>query len=267
MKKNIIIFSIAILIISVITFGFIDANNKTKESAQIVSNDIVVSTGDIEQYPKNNYTDFFYGISPRFNTIKKRDLDKATSITDFLTEEETQRAHTYQSLSVIIIKDDKKTEIREIGYGEKLTKAQLKLLQSLDFSTNFMIRTDYLQKNKVTGILENNYASPYLTIVPERQAEYEFGKEAFIDYLRVNNKENTVDLNEDLLKPAKIYFTISKEGTIKNVKLDRTTSYPEIDNTIIELLKNAPGKWSPAKNNKGEKVDQELVISFGMEGC
>ena len=30
---------------------------------------------------------------------------------------------------------------------------------------------------------------------------------------------------------------------------------------------NAPRAWQPAENAKGEKVDQELVISFGAMGC
>ena len=41
----------------------------------------------------------------------------------------------------------------------------------------------------------------------------------------------------------------------------------ENDKKMIELITNLPGKWAPAENQKGEKVDQELVISFGLMGC
>ena len=38
-------------------------------------------------------------------------------------------------------------------------------------------------------------------------------------------------------------------------------------NKIIKILNEVPGTWIPAKNSKGEKVDQELVVSFGLMGC
>jgi hypothetical protein len=36
---------------------------------------------------------------------------------------------------------------------------------------------------------------------------------------------------------------------------------------MTELITNFPGTWEPAENSKGEKVDQELVVSFGLMGC
>ncbi len=33
------------------------------------------------------------------------------------------------------------------------------------------------------------------------------------------------------------------------------------------LMNNLPGTWMPAKNEKGEKVAQELVFFYGIEGC
>ena len=36
---------------------------------------------------------------------------------------------------------------------------------------------------------------------------------------------------------------------------------------MIQLIKNTPDQWVPAENEKGEKVEQELVVSFGLMGC
>ena len=36
---------------------------------------------------------------------------------------------------------------------------------------------------------------------------------------------------------------------------------------MLELMRNAPGKWIPVENSKGNKVEQELVVKFGMPGC
>ena len=88
-----------------------------------------------------------------------------------------------------------------------------------------------------------------------------------MDYLRENSKESRVNIQPDKLRPAKLIFTVTKMGTIENVRLDRTSNFPVVDKTMIELISNAPGKWMPAENIEGEKVDQELVVSFGSMGC
>ncbi len=47
-----------------------------------------------------------------------------------------------------------------------------------------------------------------------------------------------------------------------------TTGYPSIDERFITLIKKIPGKWIPAENSRGEKIEQELVFTFGpANGC
>jgi hypothetical protein len=142
-------------------------------------------------------------------------------------------------------------------------------MQSLDYSTNFVIWADYEGKNKETGELEDTHWTPYLTIVPEKQAEYTHGKEALKKFLKENSEATRIKakVEPEKLQPAKLFFTVTKTGTIENVRLDRTSNYPLVDNKMIELIKNTPGTWIPAENHKGEKVDQELVVSFGLMGC
>lgn len=109
----------------------------------------------------------------------------------------------------------------------------------------------------------------YGTDEREKQAEYEGGTEALMEFFKENSKEAEVRANVqmDELPPFKLVFTVTKNGTIENVKMDGTSGYLSIDNTMIKLITNAPGKWDPAENAKGEKVDQELVVSFGLTGC
>ena len=42
---------------------------------------------------------------------------------------------------------------------------------------------------------------------------------------------------------------------------------PEIDEKMIELILNMSGEFFPAENAQGQKVEQELVVSFGLMGC
>jgi len=286
MKKSIIIFVTLLTTLSLTAFGFINCNDSVTGKVETSSNKIVAVDQQVAEVINDRVLsdfsfdigtiigpinkgdlDFFFDFGTRFSAIKKGDLDKSRSILDFLPKDQTQRVVLYKSVDIIIIKDDKQSDIIETGKGGVLTAAQIELLQSSDYSTNIKIRADYLEKNKVTGQLDNSYSTPHLTIVPEKQAVYISGKEALIKYLRENSKENTAIVQKDNLIPAKLYFTVTKKGTISNIKIPRSSGYPSLDKKIIELITKAPGKWEPAENSKGEKVDQELVISFGMVGC
>ncbi|WP_339705091.1 hypothetical protein [uncultured Kriegella sp.] len=107
------------------------------------------------------------------------------------------------------------------------------------------------------------------TDVRVKQAEYEGGTKALREYFKANSIEAEVKANVqmDELPPFKLVFTVTKKGMIENVKIEGTSGYLSIDNTMIKLISNTPGKWEPAENAKGEKIDQELVISFGLTGC
>ena len=115
--------------------------------------------------------------------------------------------------------------------------------------------------------MEDSYSTPHLTIVPEKQATYSNGKDALKKFLKDNSKNTRSSVNPEKLQPAKLFFTVTKKGTIEHVKLDRSSNYPLVDKTMIELITKTPGTWEPAQNSKGEKIDQELVISFGLMGC
>ena len=250
MKKNILIFSIAILTISLMAMGL-------KEN-------ITLSTSNINPAV---YSDFNYSVGPRFAPITKSELKRSNSVNDFNTKEENKVIETYESTAIIIIKNERRTNIQAFGETEKLNEGQLKLLSSLGLSSHFQVRTDFLKKNKETGEMEYAKYGPHYTIVPEKQAQYSFGKEALLLYLKEGNKENTANLNEKELRPAMLYFTITKKGKLVNANLDHTSGNATIDKAMLTLLTNASGEWIPAENAKGEKVDQELVIAFGVGGC
>ena len=268
MKKSIIIFCAVLVTLGLTAFGVLNWNDSMTDQVETsVSEDVAINTQVIGPINKRIFSDFIYDVGPRFGPIKKGDLDKARTFDDFISEEHAKRIVSYKSLSVIYIINDEQSEIRETGYSDELTAAQLELLRSADYSTNFLIRADYQQKNTETGALEDSYSTPHLTIVPEKQAAYVNGKDALMAYLKENSKEVRTNVQADELQPAKLFFTVTKNGTIENVKLDRSSNYPAVDNKMIELISKAPGTWEPAENAKGEKVDQELVVSFGLMGC
>ena len=268
MKKRSIIFYTALTLLSILVFGFINLSDSETNQEKASSIKIVAEEKQVIEGPKDKApSDFFYDIGTRFRGIKKVELDNAKSIIDFLPNETSQEIANFKSVSVIILDDYRQTEMRETGNSDVLTVAQSKLLRSADYSTNILIRADFQERNKNTGKLHNNYFTPYLTIVPETQAEYVNGKKSLINYLKENSKEEINIVIKDQLKAGKLYFTVTKEGTILNADIRATSGYPTIDKKMIELITNMPGKWKPAKNSEDKNVEQILVFSFGIIGC
>lgn len=263
MKKNIIILSTTLAIISVLIIGF---TNKDITSAETVSNDKALAlelqnekTIGIKKIP-----DLYYGVDTRFAAIKKTDVDNATTIYDFLNDGEKQQIAHINSVRIVIIKDNQQSRIREYGSDANLTDAQLKLLRTTDYFSHFTIKTEFESKNAETGKMENRFFGPHITVVPNKQAVYNTGKEALINYLKDNSKEHMKVIKGDNLGAIKISFIVTKNGIVSDVKHDAmTTGYPSIDEKLIELIKNIPGKWTPAENSKGEKIDYEFVFTFG----
>ncbi len=242
MKKNILIFCAVLTTFSLMAFGYINWSNNKQVDLDLV-----------------------YNVDSRFmTTITKEDLHKATSVLDIVPKKaEGWWEVSFQTVTVAVLQDG--DEISVIGDDKVLNAAQIKLLQSTDYSTNFYIKARGKNKHPDTGKIEDYVY--YLTVIPEKEAEYTSGHDALIAYLKENSKEKTAIIKEDKLQPGKVSFTITKEGTIANVKLTSTSGYPSVDEALVELITNMPEKWNPATNSKGEKVDQKLVFFFGSEGC
>jgi hypothetical protein len=267
-KKNILVLCASIIILSFMAFGFVHRDSSESNKIKIPDNlNLVSNLGASQNLENRIFSNFIYDVGPRFGPIKKGDLNNFTSFADFMEEDDAKRILSYKFVEVIIIENDRESDIRESGNSAKLTSAQLKLLQSSDYSTNLKIRADVMQKNRYTGELEESYWTPHLTIVPEKQAYYINGKDSLMEFLKENSKESRVNVVEDKLQPAKLFFTVTKNGTIENVSLDRSSNFPAVDKKMIELISRTLRKWLPAENAKGEKVDQVLVLSFGLMGC
>lgn len=157
--------------------------------------------------------------------------------------------------------NDSKTDQVETSVREDMAINKLEMEKiNKEILSDFMYGPNQLKKFPI---------SLYRIEVYAKQAEYEGGKDALMEYLKENSKEVEARANVqmDELPPFKLLFTVTKEGTIENVKLNGTSGYLSVDNTMTKLITNAPGKWEPAENSKGEKVDQEQVVTFGLTGC
>ncbi len=164
MKKSAFVIMIVVATFGLTAFGCMNWNNPPTVEAAIDNSETEVLSEDIigaiyDPAPNN---DFFYDVDTRFIlNVTKEQLSKAESLSDLLPEEMIKPKGSYRSVEVILLDDSRQTEIRESGSGEILNAAQIKLLRSLDYSTNILIKAEYVQKNELTGDRKKLYYSTY----------------------------------------------------------------------------------------------------------
>ncbi|MFT4982447.1 MAG: hypothetical protein ACI9UR_002320 [Bacteroidia bacterium] len=266
MKKSILIFTVAIATISLTIFGLMNKDNcATAQETVAPRNPVVFNTGLSEILGEEAEINFLYDFGPNFQlTVTKQELDEIKSMKDLYHEESIV---TYRAVTITIVENERLTSKKATGPNEVLNESQIEFLRSFEYSTSFQIGGDVVRKNQETGELEDGFSRPHITVVPENQAEYLNGKDALLDYLKKASEEEVAKLDEKKLQPGKVFFTIAKNGTISDIKLQLTCGYESIDKLMLNLISKAPGRWKPASNSQGEIVEQELVFSFGDMGC
>lgn len=273
MKKSILIFCAVIATFSLMAFSYMNWNSEPqtcqKETKKAACNKAPIFD-EMMFNQENNQTeiDLLYKVAPRFMaTITKEDLHNARSILDVLPEKATKTAVSYSDVLVAILDKNYADDVKEVGINAILNPAQVKLLQNADHSTNIRIETRCMRKDSFLGQLKADNIIYYMTVVPSKEAQYGNEKDELINYLKEKSKDKTVIIEEKHLKPGQVSFTVTKEGTVENVELISTSGYPTVDQSLVEIVRDMPQKWTPATDSKGEKVDQELVFFFGLEGC
>jgi len=267
MKKTILFFGAALSFLGLTAFGLMNwKGSETTHLDASIDEGVVLYSQNVQKIDNSIFKDILFDLSPRFAPMKKVTLRKARAITDFFDANEIKEMTTLKSVDIVVIKNERQTNIREIGYSEQLNEAQLELLRGFDYSSNFSIKASFKKINTETGKLEDASLNPHLTVVPEKQAVYINGTGALMTYLKENSKEALLNVEADKLRPAKLYFTVTIEGTIANIRLDNHSGYKILDETLVSLISKAPGIWLPAENAEGKKVIQELVISIVIKG-
>lgn len=266
MKKSKLIFSAVIIALSLAALGlFAWSNSDSTQCATANDNPVALAKAVISGQSIKSAPELFYNIDSRYGTsISKEKLHKAKSVRDILPKEADWSKYPVHTLHVTLLQDYKETT--ETGDNLVLNKAQAELLRSMDYSESFHLKANCNGKHKDVPDREVYDLNYFITVTPENEAEYIGGEDALIDYLKKNSSKETAMVKEDQLESGGVIFTVTKDGTVVNVKLSSTSGYSSIDKAMVELITNLPGTWDPATNAEGEKLDQEFVFSFGR-GC
>ncbi|MGB0881960.1 MAG: energy transducer TonB [Vicingaceae bacterium] len=192
--------------------------------------------------------------------ITQEKLNNAKTIADIIENFPSNWISGYNSVTVSSSVNGKIVE--EHGKDENLTVAQKELFNN---ASSILIIVQY-QKENNSGEIQNRQMNVPFVVTPEKEAQFIGGYDRMIEYLKENSLAKIDAKGFAHLPQPTISFIVSKEGNVEKVTLKETSRDKEIDQLLIEVVKNMP-QWNPAVNKNGEPIEQEFSLNIGQNGC
>lgn len=256
---------LSILVLLISAFAFISWSVKDSTSKIVPcappSNQAVAT---VERNPSEVF--FHYDVASRFRArISAKDLHDAKTILDIVPKKGTEGLEDFENVKIAVLYHDQETVA--VGNNEVLTKEQLDLLKSTSYNTDFYIEA-YAQERPTESSLQEPYdLIYYMSVVPETEADYEGGQVGLLTYLRDNSSYTVKDLNARILEPGRLRFSVLPDGEVGKIELESSCGVDHVDGEMLSLIETTAGKWTPAKDQNGNPVEQELMFFFGNVGC
>ena len=220
MKQRIFLSGILLAVLSLAVFGFINKEEKKPEPVKQVDATQFESYFNDLFYNDQGVSDFAYDVGNRFiHSVSKEALINAKTVTDIIVPNDEETIISYHNIYINTHHESSSPYDAKRGENERLTVAQIGLLQTLGYGDNFYINGIMKRAESKSGKLYDDQLVYYLTVVPHRTASYVQGKAALISYLKENSKEVITIARKDQLKSGKISFTITEDGTIGQAEL------------------------------------------------
>ena len=268
MKKSFTLVVSLLMLLSIAAFGYVklsDADSKSDTSCAKVSEETDLSKQVIGPFQAK---EFIYRVGNRFNTtVTKSQVANANSILDFLPYDapDVERLSNFAFNKLDTLPNQEGTYI--FNDSEKLNARQKAVLNNMTVSSNFMFEANCKFANSESGLLEDYLLVYYITVVPEQPAEYSLGLDSLYSLMKSANNKYMSRIDWERLWPGRVAFCINKKGEVTRVVTEMASGQKDIDANMVELIKNMPGTWTPAKDANGKPVKQEFNLFYGMEGC
>lgn len=196
--------------------------------------------------------------------IIEASLQEARTIKDVNPGYPSSWVDGYESV-VVTVKDDART-VKAIGQGETFSLEQQALLKDAIAGDQISIKVKYrpthLSKDDASKTIEMNYS-----IVPEKEAQYPGGRDALMSFLEERTIGKLEPFMAKAIEVASVTFTVSSDGLVKDVTLDKPTYNANVNELLLNAFKDMP-KWAPATRADGSQLSQKFQLTVGtMIGC
>jgi hypothetical protein len=266
MNKIITTSTLLVIVIAIAAFSF-----RNEESVAVTEKTIISdSTNTLKQLIDLGKVEksLFFNIKGRYiGTTTKSRLSNAKLIKDFVSGYPADWVSDYVSIEMIFNKNDNEYILHSIN--DTLTLEQRELINSLTINDHVSIRVAYKCENAATNETEfRNMKDISLVVVPEFSAMPVFGYDILIQYLEDNSLSEIPTSLQKKMDQLIIHFSINELGEINNAIVKQSSGFIEVDELILDLT-NSLRNWTPAKDNNGNAVLQDFILTFGniQFGC
>lgn len=262
-----------IIVIAIAAFSFSNEKSVAITEKIIIGN----ATDTLKQLVDLNFINFdlgkvekslFFNIRGRYNgTTTKSRLSESKLIKDFVSGYPTDWVSDYVSIEMIFNKNNHEYILHSAN--DTLTPEQRELINSLEINDNVSVRVAYKCKNAATNDTEyRNMKDISLVVVPEFSAIPVFGYDLLIQYLEENSFGEIPASLQNEMDQLIIHFSVNELGEITQAIVKQSSGFIEVDELILDLT-NSLRNWTPAKDNNGNTVLQDFILTFGniQFGC
>ncbi len=156
---------------------------------------------------------------------------------------------------------------KEKGKTNYFTEEQRNILTKADMGTTVDVEVKYHVNNSITDKYDVSTMNFSVSLVPEKEAEYEGGQEKMKMYLKQNSVDKINTFSNRVFDMAKVRFLVNEEGEAVNAEIIKSSEDEKIDRLLLKTIAKMP-KWKPAESAKGVKLKQEFEFVVGMMiGC
>lgn len=214
-------------------------------------------------YTSSFSQDLAYEVRGKYpKTITKGVLASSNTLSDLIQGYPKNWVEDYVYVEI----HNKENGTSAIGKNEVLNPEQKAILSNLDLDGDLEVVVSYNTENSAIVRIDNHKMVVNMTVVPDIKAEFVGGYDNLKLYLKENLVPRITNDTPTEHQGAKVAFTIDETGKVINPTVSETSGDAATDNFIIEVLNKMP-TWTPAQNNKGEKVKQKFIFSMGIGGC
>ncbi|MBO6515554.1 MAG: energy transducer TonB [Bacteroidia bacterium] len=257
-------FLLVLLVTGVIAFGAYALNgskDKEKHPVQCGGGSETESTENAIQF-KQDYWYHIKGINS--NSCTRNDLIGVSDLADLIEFYPINWIENYVSVTVTASRGEDKTVIKTSD--SRITQGIKELFAEVTPNTDIEIEVDYTSTNPISKEVESNVFRYWTTVVPQKQAQFAYGNDSLINYLRATTESTVKEKYDAYLGEVRISFFISDKGVLNQVRTTKSSGNQEFDNYLMEALQTMP-EWTPATSENGKSVEQEFEFVLTLNNC
>lgn len=195
---------------------------------------------------------------------------------NYLSPQSANYNRVIDYLSVNITSSHEGKTLSAESSNDQLSAAQKQVLAMADVNSDITIKVKFRYKDRRKSdsdpydkVMEGTLA---VTVVPATEAAFPGGFTELKDRLTnvVMNKLPSggaaKQIYSDKIARSVLKFTVTEEGRVTDASVSNSSGDPYIDALLIDALYHLP-QWKPAKNGKGQAVNQQFTFSLNAGGC